>query len=271
MPIRSAGVAGAQDPGAWLPAAVVGHRGARGVVAENTLEGFAHVRAHGVAGVELDVRMGADSALWCLHDPVPPGSRRPLIALTAEEVGHLRLPGGQRIPRLEEALDVLAPPAGTIVEIKSAAGQPDFRPDRQAGAAVARLLDERLAAGKGDVILGVSSFDPAMVAAFRTASQGHGRHAALLAGPRARPAWLLEEAGRLGVTHVHPHFSLVLRRPALLPAAAAAGLTITCWTVNSLRTARRLLGAGVARVITDDPVALGRALLPDAPTPRASG
>lgn len=262
-------MAGAHDPGAWLPASVIGHRGARAVVAENTLEGFAHVRAQGVAGVELDVRMGADGALWCLHDPVPPASRRPLIELTAEEVASLRLPGGQRIPRLEQALDVLAPPAGTIVEVKSTPGQPDFRDDRRAGAAVGRLLDERLAAGKGDVILGVSSFDPLMVAAFREASKAHGQHAALLAGPRARPAWLLEEAARLGVAHIHPHFSLVLRRPSLLPAAAAAGLTVTCWTVNSARTARRLLRGGVARVITDDPVAIGRALREDHPTPRS--
>jgi glycerophosphoryl diester phosphodiesterase len=47
-----------------------GHRGARGLVAENTLEGFLAALAIGVISIELDVAMAADDVLVVVHDPV---------------------------------------------------------------------------------------------------------------------------------------------------------------------------------------------------------
>ena len=47
-----------------------GHRGARGLFAENTLAGFAGALAVGVHTIELDVAMTADDVLVVAHDPV---------------------------------------------------------------------------------------------------------------------------------------------------------------------------------------------------------
>jgi len=46
-----------------------GHRGARGLVPENTLAGFASACAIGVDGIELDVLISADERVVIHHDP----------------------------------------------------------------------------------------------------------------------------------------------------------------------------------------------------------
>ncbi len=51
---------------------VYGHRGARGVLPENTQEGFSYLRSIGVAAVEIDVQNTADGVSVVIHDPLMP-------------------------------------------------------------------------------------------------------------------------------------------------------------------------------------------------------
>lgn len=48
---------------------LVGHRGARGLVAENTLAGFARALAIGIHALELDVHLSRDAVVVVHHDP----------------------------------------------------------------------------------------------------------------------------------------------------------------------------------------------------------
>jgi len=112
-----------------------GHRGARGLAPENTLEGIARALAIGVTTLEMDVGMTADGVLVVSHDPTlnPDITRAPggawlegsgpairsltLAELQAYDVGRIR-PGtryaalfpeqvpadGARIPTLAEVL-----------------------------------------------------------------------------------------------------------------------------------------------------------------------
>ena len=59
-------------PGPWASGRfdVEGHRGARGLVVENTLASFAAAYDAGVTGVELDVRLTADGEVVVWHDAV---------------------------------------------------------------------------------------------------------------------------------------------------------------------------------------------------------
>ncbi len=130
------------------PFELQGHRGARGLFPENTVEGFCGVLAVGVTSVELDVAMTADDVLVVTHDPVlnpdltrgPGGAWLPaagpavrrlrLAELETYDVGEAR-PGGaaarahplQRafatagIPTLESALEALAP-SGVAVDVE---------------------------------------------------------------------------------------------------------------------------------------------------------
>ena len=139
---------------------ISGHRGARGLWPENTLEGFAATCALGVASVELDVVLTADGIPVVVHDLALNGDivrgpdgrwlegQGPLVrdlsraALHRYDVGRLR-PGsvygapfatqaprdGARIPALVDVL-ALVRPTGVVVdiEIKIMPDRPDLTP-----------------------------------------------------------------------------------------------------------------------------------------------
>ena len=151
---------------------ISGHRGARGLFPENTLEGFAATFALGVHSVELDVALTSDGIPVLMHDPAlnpdivrgPDGrwldGTGPLIrslpraALHRYDVGRLRPGGtygapyaatqaprdGARIPALADVL-ALARPAGVVVdiEIKTMPDRPELT------AAPERMVDAVLA------------------------------------------------------------------------------------------------------------------------------
>ena len=135
---------------------ISGHRGARGLWPENTLEGFGATFALGVDSVELDVALTEDGVPVVVHDPALNGDiargadgrwlggagplvrALPRAALHRFDVGRLR-PGsayalqfagqaprdGARIPALADVL-ALARPRGVVVdiEIKTMADRP---------------------------------------------------------------------------------------------------------------------------------------------------
>ncbi|HSH92123.1 MAG TPA: glycerophosphodiester phosphodiesterase [Ramlibacter sp.] len=115
-----------------------GHRGARGLLPENTLPGFAMALGIGVTTLELDIAISKDRELFISHDPYlnpditrgPDGkfleARGPLIlSLTAQQVqgydvGRIKMlvpyartfsdqkpVDGARIPRLKELFDLV--------------------------------------------------------------------------------------------------------------------------------------------------------------------
>ena len=49
--------------------AIIGHRGARNLWPENSLDGFERTRALGIEGVEFDVHIARDGELVVIHDP----------------------------------------------------------------------------------------------------------------------------------------------------------------------------------------------------------
>ena len=55
---------------AWTQFDLQGHRGARGLMPENTLPAFAHALSLGVTTLELDVVVSADGAVVVSHDRV---------------------------------------------------------------------------------------------------------------------------------------------------------------------------------------------------------
>ena len=56
---------------AWphVPLDLQGHRGARGLAPESTIASFDAAIAHGVTGIEFDVRLTGDGEVVVWHDP----------------------------------------------------------------------------------------------------------------------------------------------------------------------------------------------------------
>jgi len=90
---------------------IVGHRGARELWPENSLDGFRRTRELGVDAVEFDIHPSRDGELVVIHDPLldrtteasGPVSDRTAIELAAVP---LRDGGGAGVPRLEAVLDI---------------------------------------------------------------------------------------------------------------------------------------------------------------------
>jgi glycerophosphoryl diester phosphodiesterase len=90
---------------------IIGHRGARNLWPENSLEGFERTRELGVDAVEFDVHLARDGELVVIHDPTLERTTEgtgPVADRTATELAAMG------VPRLEAVLDIYA---GTPIEL----------------------------------------------------------------------------------------------------------------------------------------------------------
>jgi glycerophosphoryl diester phosphodiesterase len=105
--------------------AITGHRGARALWAENSLEGFRQVSSLGVDAVEFDVHLTDSGELVVVHDALlerTTDGAGPVRALTPQGRRQRRLRGSdETIPSLGEVLDVLgrAPGLELHIELKN--------------------------------------------------------------------------------------------------------------------------------------------------------
>lgn len=79
---------------------VLAHRGYHQQAPENTLAAFAAAAAHGVDGIETDLRLSADGQIVLFHDRVAPDGRE--VAATAHD--ELCRLVGYAVPTLRQAL-----------------------------------------------------------------------------------------------------------------------------------------------------------------------
>jgi len=274
-----------------FPLGLQGHRGARGLFPENTIEGFRAALALGLDGIELDVGMTADGVPVVSHDLLlnpdiargaegawlseagPALHDLTLEALSAFDVGRLR-PGsayaaqfpqqrpvdGARIPTLRDALRIDGVPR-FVIELKTDPRFPDrtVSPELLADATLA-VVDTAGAASRIDL----ESFD------------WRGPRHVRRTRPDIRLAWLTRPeterdahlwwggpvpadfGGSVPRAVAAEGGSIWAPEHAALTAdlvaeAHALGLMVLPWTVNDPAAMRRLIGWGVDGLITDRP------------------
>jgi glycerophosphoryl diester phosphodiesterase len=101
----------------------IGHRGAAGHAPENTLAAVRQGIDLGVDFVEIDVRRTADGVLVALHDATvnrTTNGKGRVDALSLGEVRRLDAGNGERIPMVEEVLQMAGGRTGLMVELKVA-------------------------------------------------------------------------------------------------------------------------------------------------------
>ncbi|HXZ02044.1 MAG TPA: glycerophosphodiester phosphodiesterase [Stellaceae bacterium] len=237
---------------------VIGHRGAALSAPENTLAGLRAAAALGVAWVEFDVRLTGDGRAILLHDDTlerTTTGRGPAAALGFAEIRRFDAGAwfgaafrGERVPSLEEAIELLAElRLGAVVELKPAPGA-----EEATGSVVAGLVAGRWPASLPPPLL--SSFKPAALAAARRAAPELER--ALLVG--AIPGRWREEVAALGCGGLHVDQRRVDR--AALAELTRAGLAVFAYTVNRPERAQELFSWGVDAVFSDCPDRLAAGL-----------
>ena len=273
------------------PCAIIGHRGARGLFPENTLEGFAATLALRVDTLELDVTLTVDGVVVVTHDPAlnpnltrdangawlerPTPLLRSLRAadLSAYDVGRLR-PGsaysalyphqsprdGARIPTLEAVLR-LDRSAQFVIELKTFPGTPGRT------ASGPELADAVLATADA-----ANATPRITVEGFDWRGPRHLRRVR----PDVRLAWLtraetVRDAATWWDGPVPADFENSVPRAvaaeggpvwapdhndltdAVVDEAHALGLQVIPWTVNDPADMRRLIRWGVDGLVTDRP------------------
>ena len=195
--------------------------------------------------------MTADGALRIAHDEeiLFLGRERPLALgrLTSSQLAALRLPSGDRVPSLTDALRFQAETGCLVnVELKAGVAAPSWLCDRAAA-------EIRAHGGSGIVI---SSFSPVMVRAM--ARQLPHVPVALLFDNAQRWTRRFLPLARLGAVGAHPQEDQIDQ--ALIERVHAKGAYVGAWTVNSPARACELAEMGVDVLIGDDPGSLLRAL-----------
>ncbi len=253
------GVAGADTPARGRRFAPggrvlgVAHRGASRYAPENTLAAFRLALDHGAPAVEGDVHRTADGHVVVIHDDTvdrTTDGRGAVAGYTLEALRRLDAGrwfgpqfAGERIPLLDEVLEVLRGRALLTLEIKNG---PTFYDgiERQ-------VLDALCRHGMEDDAL-VMSFDHASVQTLRGLSPrvatGILYAARLIDGPAA--------AAAAGADALCVHWSFATED--VVAQAHRAGLSVFVWTVDDEAALRRCLAAGVDGITSNDTRLLGR-------------
>jgi len=87
---------------------VIGHRGAAGLAAENSIASIKAAIAAGVDAIEFDIRRSKDGKLFLCHDPSLDRTHDVdefISGLTTKQIQRIKGPNGDHVPTLEEALD----------------------------------------------------------------------------------------------------------------------------------------------------------------------
>ena len=246
---------------------IQGHRGARGLAPENTMAAFQTAVDLGVTTLELDVVMTRDGVFAVHHDlqlnpklcQSPSGGRLPrgsLAELDFSEISELdcgsRRPGkfpeqtlspGERIPRLEEVLDLAieAPyPVRLSIEIKNSTAKMP-KPVEVLVAQLVALLQERglehrtaIQSTSGAVLVEVRKQEPAL-----------GR--ALVVKAASAKRWV-EDGTATIVSRKHEHLNR-----SEVERLQGKGVLVIPWTVNKPKAIQKMMDWGVDGLITDYP------------------
>ena len=100
---------------------VVGHRGAKGLVPENTLPSFEAAIAFGCDATECDVHLSADGHLVVCHDHTVDRTTNgtgAIAAMTLTELRVLDAGNGAQIPLFEEVLALVKGRITLLCELK---------------------------------------------------------------------------------------------------------------------------------------------------------
>lgn len=253
---------------------LIGHRGAAGLVPENTLPSFRDaVERWDVDMIELDVRATADGRCVVIHDATvdrtTDGSGAvagmTLQALQSLDAGHAFTDGtgehpfrgrGIRVPTLDEVLGAF-PDLPFTVEIKAGTAQAPMLETIRKHDAVDRI-----------VVAGMEHADRTLVRDYPGATSATVREVQLFfALHRLHLAWMWpKRADVLQVPERHPWNAREEDRarrivsPRFVRDAARKDVPVHVWTVNETADMQRLLDWGVDGLITDRPDRAARVL-----------
>jgi glycerophosphoryl diester phosphodiesterase len=213
----------------------IGHRGAAGHEPENTLKSFEHAIGLGVDFIEMDLQMTRDGHIVVVHDKRvdrTTDGEGYVASMSLAELRRLDAGKGERIPTLQEVLDLTTGRVGLMLELIA----PNI------SGKVIDLVQQNF---QGEVIY--ASFLHAEVAAIRRLSPGAST-LALLEGVPVRPTVFATDAR---ATHVGLSIESITEN--FLSRLREDGLLVFVYTANDPRDIGWLRDMEVDGIISDYP------------------
>jgi glycerophosphoryl diester phosphodiesterase len=215
---------------------VVGHRGAAGVMPENTLKGFRYAIALGVDYVECDVHLSRDGKLMVIHDATverTTNGHGAVRDLTCARLRTLDAGRGESLPILDEVLETVHNEVHLLVELK--------------GIGVEQAAVEAVKAHNMVDDVTFSSFAIERLANVR-ALGNELRVRAILPNPSdfdlARAATLKAVGIDIRYHHANLH---------MIEAAQTRGLEVMAWNPDSWHEQAAMIALGVDGISTNRP------------------
>jgi len=212
---------------------IIAHRGASAYEVENSLAAFRAAAQLGADGVELDVHGTKDGTLVVHHDSSA-GSFRIADTRFGELRDH-KLPNGETIPRLSDALSTLGTDVEVFVEVK------DLRAEHDDS------LLEVLEAGPAPTRYHVHSFDHRIIRRLRV------KHPSLPCGVLST-SYPVDPLAQLRDAHATELWQVKdMIDKQLVDEAHAADYRVYTWTVDDQQHMRELIALGVDAICTNRP------------------
>lgn len=219
----------------------IGHRGAKGYFAENTLESIQKALNFGVDAIEIDVHRCKTGELVVIHDftldRTTNGSGE-VAKKTLSEIKGLNVEDEFGIPLLTEVLDFIEGKCTINIELKGL----------NTATATAKIIKKYVAEKNWtykDFI--VSSFQKNELFQMRKLDE----NAALGILSKASVTEAIELGKLLKASAIHPSLGIITRDN--VKASHKAGFNVNVWTVNEPEDIQRMREFGVDGIISDFP------------------
>ena len=224
-----------------LNALKIGHRGAKGHMAENTLESIKHALSLGAEGIEIDVHVCASGELVVFHDftldRMTNGSGA-ISNYTLSELKKIKIDNKFTIPTLHEVMGVIDSSCLLNIELKG----------QNTPKAVSKFIDfyvEERGWKYRDIL--VSSFQPDLLKSLRRMNP------MVMLGVLTDT--YLEEAlslcRQIKAVSVHPDYTMITK--VEVERFQAENYQVITWTVNDEKSIARMKSYGVDGIISDFP------------------
>jgi glycerophosphoryl diester phosphodiesterase len=220
---------------------VIGHRGARGHVAENTLASISKAMELGVDGVEIDVFRCASGELVVFHDKtldlLTDGTGY-IEQMSLDSIKQFRVLGKEPIPTLNEVMDLIDGTIQLNIELKGT----------QTAALTSDLINQYFETTNWEAKdVFISSFDWNELKQFYKVNQ----KVAIAVLTEDDPLDAIPVAKQLAAFAINPNFKSLTQTN--VDKIHEAGFKIYPWTINDPEDIKRMLEIGVDALITDFP------------------
>ena len=220
----------------------IGHRGAKGYIAENTLESIQKAINLGVDGVEIDVFRCASGEIVVFHDKKLDrltNSTGFIEEMTISSLNSVLVEGKYKIPTLEEVLTLIDGKILLNVELKG----------KNTAEKTALILKNFVSNTKWESSqLIVSSFNWDELKIFK--NENTNIPIGVL-NEKNTLNEVLDIAIKLDAVAIHPNFSSLNQK--IVDTIHDSGFKIYSWTINNPEEINKAINFGIDGIITDFP------------------